>query len=61
VYFRFELETKKGEKELLIYFFIFQSLEKRQHEHEEVWRKLEELHLKHNQKLVQQQQSNKRN
>jgi hypothetical protein len=32
--------------------FIFR-LEKRQLEHEEIWRKLEDLHLKHTQKQLQ--------
>lgn len=33
---------------------VFFRLEKRQLEHEEIWRRLEELHLKHNQKLALQ-------
>ena len=33
--------------------FFLNRLEKRQLEHEEIWRKLEDLHLKHTQKQLQ--------
>lgn len=34
-----------------------QALEKRQHEHEEIWRKLEDLNIKHSQRIQQDQSS----